>query len=97
MYIVDYETSWQVSLNILPFDQLIKQAQLLFMHTIEYKLAPKSFDEVWQKNTDRDPAYNLRNANDYYLTHPRTELFKKSTFYALPSVWNSKIQNSKIK
>ena len=71
------------------------------MHTIYYKTAPSSFDRTWQKNSDRDPNYNLRNADDYYLTQPRTELFKKSTFYALPSVWNAlapeiKLQNNKI-
>jgi len=87
-------------LNILPFNSLIKLAQLSFMHSIAYNYAPKSFERTWQKNIDRDPAYNLRNANDYHLVQPRTELFKKSTFYALPAAWNAlapeiKLQNNK--
>lgn len=80
--------------NILPFDQLIHQAQLLFMHSIEYKYAPLSFSNTWQKNTDQN--LNLRNLNDYQLTHPRTETFKKSTLYALPLVWNNLTPNIKL-
>jgi hypothetical protein len=76
-------------LHILPFNLLIKQAQLTFMHSIEYKSAPSSFDRTWQKNIDRDPTYNLRNAADYHLIQPRTEAFKKSPLYALPAAWNA--------
>jgi hypothetical protein len=80
---------------ILPFDKLILQSQLNFMHAIEYKYAPPSFNDTWQKNRDRDPDVNLRNAEDYYLTRPRTETFKKSTFYAIPTAWNDLIPEIK--
>jgi hypothetical protein len=80
---------------ILPFDKLILQSQLNFMHAIEYKYAPPSFNDIWQKNRDRDPDVNLRNADDYYLTRPRTETFKKSTFYAIPTAWNDLIPEIK--
>jgi hypothetical protein len=80
---------------ILPFDKLILQSQLNFMHAIEYKYAPPSFNDTWQKNRDRDPDVNLRNADDYYLTRPRTETFKKSTFYAIPTAWNDLIPELK--
>jgi hypothetical protein len=73
---------------ILPFDKLIIQSQLNFMHAIEYKYAPASFDNVWTKNSEREPAVNLRNANDYYLPLPRTEAFKKSIAYSMPFTWN---------
>jgi len=87
--------------SILPFNKLIQQSQISFMHAIEYKYAPTSFSHVWTKNNVRMPTQNLRNANDYYLPIPRTETFKKSTFYALPSAWNDlpislKIQENKI-
>ena len=75
--------------HILPYDLLIKQSQLTFMHTIEHKLAPRSFANTWVRNINREPAINLRNANDFYLPQPRTETFKKSTYYALPAAWNS--------
>jgi hypothetical protein len=74
--------------KILPFSLLIKQAQLSFMHSIVNKYAPSSFDLTWQKNNERDPLYNLRNADDYWLTYPRTETFKKSTLYSFPAAWN---------
>jgi hypothetical protein len=73
---------------ILPFDKLIIQSQLNFMHAIEYKYAPASFNNVWIKNSEREPAINLRNANDFYLPMPRTESFKKSIAYSLPHTWN---------
>jgi hypothetical protein len=41
---------------------------------------------------------NLRNENDYryYIPQPRTETFKKSTLYALPTTWNSLSPNIKL-
>jgi hypothetical protein len=81
---------------ILPFDKLILQSQLNFMHAIEYKYAPASFANTWIKNRDRDPEVNLRNADDYYITRPRTETFKKSTFYAIPTAWNDLIPEIKF-
>jgi hypothetical protein len=39
---------------ILPFDKLILQSQLTFMHSIEYKYAPSSFNLVWIKNSERE-------------------------------------------
>jgi hypothetical protein len=65
------------------------------------KLLPVSFRNIWQKNREREPAINLRNADDYFIPMPRTETFKKSTYYALPSAWNDlaieiKYQENKI-
>ncbi len=36
--------------QILPYELLIKQAKLLFMHSIEYDYAPISFHGIWTKN-----------------------------------------------
>jgi hypothetical protein len=82
--------------KILPYDLLIQQAQLTFMHSIEYQYAPQSFGNVWKKNRDRDPNINLRNADDYFIPVPRTESFKKNTYYALPAIWNSLTPNIKL-
>jgi hypothetical protein len=87
--------------KILPYDLLIKQSQLTFMHSIEHNLAFSSFSNTWQKNNARENHLNLSNANEFYLPQPRTETFKKSTFYALPATWNSlspylKLQPNKI-
>jgi hypothetical protein len=75
--------------SILPFNKLILQSQLTFMHAVEYKYAPSSYINVWPKTGDRDLDRNLRNANDFYLPIPRTETFKKSTYYSMPSAWNN--------
>jgi len=59
------------------------------MHSVCYAYAPKSFENTWLKNAVRAPDLNLRNGDEYNLPHPRTEQFKKSTYYSLPSVWNN--------
>jgi hypothetical protein len=73
----------------------------MFMHSVEYGYAPKSFENIWLKNNDRNADRELRNANDFLLTQPRTETFKKSTFYSLPTEWNNlapeiKLQQNRI-
>jgi len=40
------------------------------------------------KNNERALDRNLRNADEYSLPLPRTEMFKKSTYYAIPNAWN---------
>jgi hypothetical protein len=37
-------------LQILPNELILKQAKLLFMHSIEYNYAPPSFRGIWTKN-----------------------------------------------
>jgi len=75
--------------KILPLEKLIIQSKLMFMHSIEYGYGPPSFMNIWQKNFERNPNMNLRNANDYHLTMARTESFKKIPLYSLPNEWNN--------
>jgi hypothetical protein len=35
--------------KILLFDKLLQQNKLVFFHSIEFKYAPPSFDDVWSK------------------------------------------------
>jgi hypothetical protein len=46
---------------MLPFEKLIEQAELLFMHGIEYNHAPKSFNITWFKNNQLGMNHDLRN------------------------------------
>ena len=85
-----------LELNILPYEKLILYSQLNFMHSVFYAYAPKSFETTWQKNADRAPELNLRNANEFNLLHPRTELFKKSTYYSMPLAWNNLAEEIKL-
>jgi hypothetical protein len=75
--------------GILPFEKIIKQSQLLFMHAIFNTYAPPSFDNTWITHAHAQPDLNLCNANEFILPNPRTEHFKKSPLYALPLTWNT--------
>ncbi len=67
--------------NILPYDKIIKQAKLMFMHSIEYKYAPSSFNDIWLKNDQRAAAQALRDDDKYHLPQARTEALKKIPLY----------------
>lgn len=87
--------------RILPFDKLLLQNKLLFFHSIEFNYAPRSFNNVWTKNTDRDLDYNLRNTDQYVIPPIRIELFRKIPLISLPTAWNElseglRFQSNKI-
>jgi hypothetical protein len=84
-------------LQILPYELILKQAKLLFMHSIEYDYAPISFQGIWTKNSVNQGERPLRNADNYSLPNPRTELFKKSPLYSLPLEWNNFDDNRYIR
>ena len=48
-------------LKILPYNLLQKQAKLHFMHSVEYKYAPKTIHDIWQKNEARNLQKNYAN------------------------------------
>jgi hypothetical protein len=83
-------------LQILPYELMVKQAKLLFMHSIEYDYAQTSFHNIWTKNLVNQGDRPLRNADNYSLPNPHTELFKKSPLYSLPSEWNKLDENRYI-
>ncbi len=74
--------------HILPFDKLLTQSKLLFMHSISYKYAPESFSGTWTKNETRNNEYQLRNDDLVTLPTLRIELFRKIPLYSLPLAWN---------
>ncbi len=67
------------------------------MHSIEYNYAPSSFTGIWNKNIVIQGDNPLRNADNYTLPNPRTELFKKSPLYTLPLEWNNLDENRYIR
>jgi hypothetical protein len=75
--------------GILPIDKIIKMAKLSFMHSIYYDYAPRSFEQVWTRNIDRQNDHHLRNENDFSLPNPRLEQFKRFPIYSLPFEWNN--------
>ena len=64
------------------------QSKLLFMHSIHYEYAPKSFHNIFTKNLSREINYELRNADAYLVPAARIELFKKFPLYTFPTAWN---------
>ena len=70
------------SLKILPYHKIIYKAQLTFFHSIHNKYAPSSFSSTWKLNSNRNPAYELRNAANY---------FEPPAKYSFSSTWK---QNS---
>jgi hypothetical protein len=73
-------------LQILPYELILKQAKLLFMHSIEYDYAPPSFRGIWTKNYVNHGDRPLRKADDYMLPNPRTELLKNPL--SMHVLWN---------
>ncbi len=61
-----------VSLEILPYDKILEQSKLTFMHSIEYNYAPRAFANTWFKNADHNIGHALRNDNDYATTFTQT-------------------------
>jgi hypothetical protein len=77
------------SLRILPYDKIILQNKLHFMHSIEYDYAPRSFTGTWEKNVNRHLNHDLRNNELYNLPNVRLELFRKIPLYSIPYEWNN--------
>jgi len=67
------------------------------MHSVEYDYAPPSFREIWTKNYINQGDRPLRNADNYTLPNPRTELFKRPPLYTLPLEWNNLDENRYIR
>ena len=87
-------------LNILPYNILQKQAKLNFMHSVEYKYAPKTFHNIWPKNENRDLNYSLRNNDQYSLPKLNFESLRNIPFFSFPAEWNAlneiRFQSNKI-
>jgi hypothetical protein len=67
------------------------------MYSIKYSYAPASFHGIWAKNLVIQGDRPLHNADNYTLSNPRTELFKKSPLYTLPLEWNNLDDNRYIR
>ena len=77
------------SLKILPYHKIIYKAQMTFFHSFHNKYAPTSFSSNWQLNSDRNPAYELRNATNYFVPPAKYSFFERSPLHLLPKVWNN--------
>ena len=76
-------------LNILPYPSLIDHSKLIIMHSIHYQTAPSALINLWPKNNERNPTYELRNNNDYLIPRINYSFFSRSPAYSFPSLWNT--------
>ena len=75
-------------LKILPFDKILLQRKLLFMHGIIYEYGIKTFEDTWPMNNARFLHQNLRNEYDLTIPQPNFEGFKKFPLYDFAKTWN---------
>ena len=64
------------------------QNKLLFMHSVHYDYAPKSFQNTFTKNESREINYELRNADAYLVKAARIIFFLKFPLFTFPTAWN---------
>ncbi len=76
-------------LKILPYPSLIEHSKLILMHSIHYKTAPPSLHNLWPLNIENNPAYNLRNNNDYKIPKINYSFYSRSPAYSFTQLWNS--------
>jgi hypothetical protein len=74
--------------KILPLEKLIKMSNLKFMHCFVNNRLPFSFNEMWISNRVRNPALQLRNADDLYVPPHRFETVKRFPYFTFPKLWN---------
>jgi hypothetical protein len=76
------------NLKILPLNQLICYTQNLLTHSVMYKYGPKILHNDWKTNQERNPAIELRNANDIYVPAASSDQVKKLPLFKFAKLWN---------
>jgi len=76
-------------LQILPLEQLKTFYNIKFVYAFVNRKLPRSFDETWIFNRDRNLNIALRNENDLYVPPHRLEVEKRMPLCSFPLAWNS--------
>ena len=66
------------------------------MHSFKFNLLPFSFTETWITNRVRNPARNLRNADDFYVPAHNFATLKRLPFFNFPKSWNEYDNQNKL-
>jgi hypothetical protein len=53
-----------------------------------YKYGPKILHNDWKTNQERNPAIELRNANDIYVPAASSDQVKKLPLFKFAKLWN---------
>jgi Reverse transcriptase (RNA-dependent DNA polymerase) len=74
--------------KIMPFKLLLKYQQSLLIHSIHHQYSPKALFNTWTTIAQRNQAYQLRNANNYFIPHVINEQLSKLPYFVFPRLWN---------
>jgi Reverse transcriptase (RNA-dependent DNA polymerase) len=74
--------------KVMPLKTLITYQKSLLVHSIHHKYCPAALHNTWSTIAERNNAYNLRNANDYFIPHIINEQIRKLPYFSLPKLWN---------
>ena len=74
-------------IEILPLPNLIEHSKIVFMYEYVNGKLPKSFQDIWIKNGDRNPL-SLRNADKFYIPFVRCATKDTLPLKSFPSLWN---------
>jgi hypothetical protein len=80
----DHTAEHFLNLHILPLNLIIKQAKLLFMHSIKYGYCPISYHDVFNRVIADNMAYELRYPNEFNVPRARIEFKKKYLCFHSP-------------
>jgi hypothetical protein len=72
----------------MPFRKLLQYQQGLLVHSIYHKYCPPALHNTWPTVGERNNAYALRNADNYFIPQAINEQLKKLPYFALPKLWN---------
>jgi hypothetical protein len=74
--------------KILPLDEMIKFANLKFLHRYIHNKLPLSFNDTWVFNRDRNINRVLRNANELFIPAHHFATLKRLPLFTFPRLWN---------
>ena len=81
--------------QILPFDDLILQQKLIFMHAIVHNYSSVCFPHFITNLTFNAHRFNLRNENDFFVPRTDSSFVQRMPLIDFPAAWNNIDQSLK--
>ena len=75
-------------LKILNIEKMITYSKTKIMHNFFHDKLPFSFNGTWLKNNERNPDYNLRNGEEFYIQHHHYSSLTRLPLFSFPAAWN---------
>ena len=76
------------SLQILPFESLIRFNSLIFMFKYSEMKVPSTFLNTWPTVYQQNPNRLTRSANELYIQRVLINILNNHPFFILPRIWN---------